>query len=107
MKKHTTLVDSLNRLKEQGYTIDFNVREDCIFCAGENVALSPKNFKIDNVVRFEGATNPDDQAILYAISSKNSDMKGILVNGYGISADSAIDAIVSQLSTHPESDSIN
>jgi hypothetical protein len=36
--------------------------------------------------RFEGNTDPSDEAIVFAIESKNG-KKGVLVNGYGISAD--------------------
>jgi len=39
---------------------------------------------------------------LYAISSSKFDVKGVLVNGYGISADAATDAIIAKLKTHPE-----
>ena len=46
-------------------------------------------------------SNPDDQSVLYAISSLKFDMKGVLVNGYGISADTATDAIIARLKTHP------
>jgi hypothetical protein len=39
---------------------------------------------VDKILRFEGMSDPDDNAILYAISTKNG-RKGILVDGYGIS----------------------
>lgn len=52
--------------------------------------------------RFEGASNPDDQSVLYAISSPKFGVKGVLVNGYGISADAVTDAIIAKLKTHPE-----
>ncbi|MDQ6843566.1 MAG: cupin domain-containing protein, partial [Bacteroidota bacterium] len=54
------------------------------------------------VYRFEGASDPEDQSVLYAISSVKGDMKGVLVNGYGISADAATDAIIARLKTHPD-----
>jgi hypothetical protein len=47
-------------------------------------------------------SNPDDQAILYAISSPKFAVKGVLVNGYGISADDATDAMIEKLKTHHE-----
>jgi hypothetical protein len=64
--------------------------------------MSPDDFKIDAVFRFEGESNPDDQAILYAISSQNRNVKGVLVNGYGISAVDATDALIKKLSIPPE-----
>ncbi|MEZ4906023.1 MAG: hypothetical protein R2822_31770 [Spirosomataceae bacterium] len=41
-------------------------------------------FEIDEFYRFEGQTDPADEAILYAISSDKYNLKGVLVSGYGI-----------------------
>ena len=101
-RKYNTLVDTLNALKQEGYTLDFNVKKECLVCANSNDQLSPEDFAIDRVFRFEGASNPDDQAILYAISSEKFNVKGVLVNGYGISADNDTDAIIGKLKTRPE-----
>jgi hypothetical protein len=40
----------------------------------------------------------DNESILYAISSKQNNMKGILVNAYGIYADTASALLVAKLS---------
>ncbi len=64
--------------------------------------MSPEDFKIVKVYRFEGASNPDDQSVLYAISSSKFEVKGVLVNGYGISADIVTDAIIAKLKTHED-----
>jgi len=101
-QNYVTLVGTIEKLKDEGYTLDFNVREDRMVCPQTNSDFSPKDFKIDKVFRFEGATNPDDQAVLYAISSERFNIKGVLVNGYGISADAATDAIISKLEIHPD-----
>jgi hypothetical protein len=97
-----TLSETINGLKKEGYSKDFNISSECIVCGETNMALSPEDFEIDKVYRFEGATNPDDQSILYAISSKKFNVKGVLVNGYGISADDATNALVAKLNTHAD-----
>lgn len=95
-----TLSQTMNGLMELGYTHDFNIHEECLVCHEFSVTLSPDEFEIDKVYRFEGASDPEDQSILYAISSKKSNIKGILVNGYGISADAETSKLIEKLETH-------
>jgi hypothetical protein len=45
-------------------------------------------------------TDPSDQSILYAISSHDQKLKGILVNAYGLYADSVADDMVKKLGMH-------
>lgn len=100
-ESYGTLSETINGLKKNGYLLVFNVRGERIVCHQTNTVLSPEDFEI-KVYRFEGETNPDDQSVLYAISSAKFDMKGVLVNGYGISADPATDAIIARMKTHPD-----
>lgn len=99
-ESYGTLSETMNGLKREGYTLDFNLQEDTLACHKTNTFLSPDDFEIDKVYRFEGASNPDDEAILYAISSRKFNVKGLLVNGYGISANTASDALIRKLQTH-------
>jgi hypothetical protein len=99
-ESYGTLSETINELKKEGYTLDFNISNECLICKELPVALSPDDFVIDKVYRFEGASNPDDQSILYAISSAPFNVKGVLVNGYGISADDATNALISKLDAH-------
>ena len=95
-----TLSQTINGLKAEGYTRDFNIQKDCLVCQADKAELSPDDFEIDGVFRFEGESNPDDEAVLYAISSTKDSTKGLLVNGYGISADDASAELIKKLSTH-------
>jgi hypothetical protein len=52
-----------------GYTKDFNLKPDCVHCVTDDVVLSTKDFKIDQIFRFERDSNPDDSSILYTIST--------------------------------------
>ena len=99
-ESYGTLSETINGLVLVGYVHDFNIREDCITCHQTNDTLSPEDFQIDKVYRFEGASNPDDQAILYAISSPNFKLKGTLVNGYGMSNNEATSKLIKRLETN-------
>jgi hypothetical protein len=96
-KDFGTLSQTVERLKALSYTLDFNIRQECLTCHKTNIALSPEEFEIDAVYRFEGESNPDDEAVVYAISSPVFGVKGVLVNAYGIYADEASDVLVQKL----------
>ena len=95
-----TVSQTINALKRQGYDLDFNIKQECLICHQTNTVLSPEDFEMDAVYRFEGESNPDDEAVVYAISSPKYSVKGILVNAYGIYADDASDALVQKLHKH-------
>jgi len=100
MESYTTLVDAINGLKAQGYTEDFNLQENYIDCTNSKHQLSPEDFKVDKVFRFEGNSDPEDQSVLYAISSEKYNLKGVLVNAYGIYSDNEASEIVKKLNVH-------
>ncbi len=95
-----TLSETINGLFKLGYTHDFNIKEESIVCQNTNIALSPEDFQIDHVYRFEGDSDPEYQSILYAISSTKFDVKGTLVNGYGISAEETTSKLIEKLNIH-------
>jgi hypothetical protein len=94
MEPMTTLSEVIIKLRDEGYTEDFNLQPHCITCVGNDLRLHPEDFVVDRHYRFEGPSDPNDEAILYAISSTKGDLKGILVNNYGASSDDATDAMV-------------
>lgn len=101
-----TLSETINELVKLGYTHDFNIKDDCIVCHKTNITLSPDEFQIDKVYRFEGDSDPEYQSILYAISSTKFDVKGTLVNGYGISSNETVTKLIEKLNTHHEQNKI-
>lgn len=98
MESYDTLVEAINGLKTQGYSTDFNLRENCIVCG--DLEIYHDEFQIDKFFRFEGDTDPADESILYAISSEKYNMKGVLVNGYGISSEALANEMLEKLHSH-------
>ncbi|MEO8772854.1 MAG: phosphoribosylpyrophosphate synthetase [Gelidibacter sp.] len=93
----TTLSEVTNLLKERGYTKDFNLRQNHLECLGNHVKIFPGEFIVDKHYRFEGTSDPSDEAIVFAISSPKHDLKGVLINGYGVSSDSISDEMIMAL----------
>jgi hypothetical protein len=89
-----TVTDAIKAFKEEGYNLDFNLAENCIVCNSEK--FLPEDFEIVDVYRYEGNSDPADEAVVYAIES-NSGLKGILVAGYGASSDTMSTSMLEKL----------
>jgi len=97
MKSYDTLSEAVNDLVKRGYTNNFNLKNDCISCVENEINIHPEEFDIDEVHRFEGDTDPGDENVLFAISSAKYKLKGLLVNAFGVYADSFSSALMSKL----------
>lgn len=101
MKKYSyqTVSEAMNDLAKRGYTTDFSilVEEECLVCNHTSKQLSPKEFAIDETYRFEGNTDPGDEMIVFAISSRDHDIKGLVINAYGMYSDPSVSRIVAKL----------
>lgn len=96
MNKRDTLSETMNALRDKGYVDDLNVLDDQI----ENKLTSKKypieEFDVDKYFRFEGMSNPADNSIVYAISTKDGH-KGILVDGFGKSGGQISERLLNKL----------
>ena len=100
MENYDTVVAALQGLKARGYSLDFNIAFDNITCAEKGICLNPYEFEITEVYRFEGDTNPDDEDIVYAIESKDGNIKGSMTSAYGMYADSISNEMIQKLTMH-------
>jgi len=100
MPSYSTLSEAVNDLQLRGYTDDLQLGGQCVVCNVKGKSLDPAEFHIDEFHRFEGNSDPEDQSIVYAISSEKHDVKGLLVNAYGPDANSMTQELVRKLATH-------
>ncbi len=84
MITYDTVSEATNGLRKRGFSIDFNLEENCLIC--QHGKFNVDDFEISEVYRFEGNSDPSDEAVVYGIISLNG-IKGVLVTGYGISAE--------------------
>jgi hypothetical protein len=107
MKTYETLVDATNDLLKRGYTANLSLEGDTIDDKAQNIHMTADDFEIDEFYRFEGASNPDDTSIIYAVSSPKNNLKGVLVNAYGAYADDSSSAIGAKLHHHQVSHNLH
>lgn len=97
MQAYDTLSETMEALRQEGYVEDFNLREDCLECREGKFKVFADEFKIDEFFRFEGPTDPADEAVLYAISSENHQIRGLLVSGYGMYTEGVTNDLLAKL----------
>lgn len=89
-----TVTEAINAFRNEGFTIDFNLEENCISCAEGKFGVD--EFRIVKIFRYEGLTDPADEAAVYAIESSTG-KKGVLVTGYGPSSDAYSTEVLEKL----------
>ena len=102
MHVYDTVTAALADLDSRGYNSDFNLTAEALECKEIDLLLMPEEFEIDEVYRFEGMTDPADSSVVYAISSNVGNLKGVLVDGYGVYAENVSPQLVDKLKIHHE-----
>ena len=97
MEEMTTMTEVIDHLRKTGYVEDFNLQQNCLSCRNGHYSVFHNEFVIDKVYRFEGDSDPADEATVYAISSPKYEIKGILINGAGIYTESMTDEMLDSL----------
>ncbi|RDC57681.1 phosphoribosylpyrophosphate synthetase [Pedobacter chinensis] len=100
MHVYDTVTAALADLDTRGYQLDFNLTPDALECKEIELRLMPEEFEIDEVYRFEGMTDPADSAVVYAISSNVGNLKGVLVDAYGVYAENVSPDLLDKLKIH-------
>ncbi len=99
MKHMETMTEAVERLRSSGYEEDFMIANDGSVTTG-NDAWSASAIVIDQIVRFEGMSDPGDESMLLALTAPNG-IKGSLALPYGPEATGPqIDVIQSLLLAH-------
>lgn len=89
----------------KGYTDNFRVEEDGLFAPATGIHYLPNEVKIDNFYRFEGASDPDDNSILYCIETHDG-IKGTLIDGYGANTDDLIGEFIKDVEEIQKAESV-
>jgi hypothetical protein len=97
MHGYNSEIEAINDLRGRGYILDFNLLTHALYCPQLDVYVAPHEFEIAEIYRFEGASDPSDEVVVYAIRSTIRQLYGILINAYGIYAERSSDELIKKL----------
>jgi hypothetical protein len=63
MYHYATVSKALDELNENGFTYDFNLHE-------QDIAKNPQKYEIKHIYRYEGNTDPGDEAVVWYPSNQ-------------------------------------
>ena len=66
MYSYDTVSEAVNGLKTRGFELDFNLQENCLICHKDKFDVN--DFEIVEVYRFEGNSDPSDEAVVKTTS---------------------------------------
>lgn len=93
----TTVTDALTLLAADGYTADFNLLGPAAMCPACQSTHPLEDSVIERQYRFEGPTDPGDEAIVLGLSCPACGAKGVIVSAYGPDADPALFEVLARL----------
>jgi len=80
----STELEVIERLRAEGYTHQFFIVDEGVRCPDcDSPVLAPEAVTVDQVERVEYDSNPDEQAIVFAVSDGPCGRKGVLVSTFG------------------------
>ena len=92
-----TLAEAIARLEALGFRDSFEPADGGLRALGAERVYAPEALVVEEVVRFEGESDPSEEAILFALRSSSGDVRGTFVAGYGVLSDPARAEIVRAL----------
>jgi hypothetical protein len=96
-KTMETLSEAVSRLDDEGFDRAFRANREGLLEAEGAPPQRPEAMIVEEMVRFEGQSNPDDEAVLFALSSPDGDLKGTFVSSFGPDIGPATAAVIQRL----------
>jgi len=78
-----TLSEAIRRLEDEGFRDSFRADGGPLLALAAERFFAPESLVVEQVVRFEGETDPGDEAILFALRSPAGDVRGTFSTSLG------------------------
>ena len=85
IKTYQTMTEALEDLKKRGFTANFELLNSTFRAMDSGKTFQADDLTIVEHHRFEGASDPDDMSVVYAIEAADG-TRGTLVDAFGVYA---------------------
>ncbi len=93
-----TVREAIDRLERAGYSEQLRALLEGFLDVGTGRVHPPEALIVDEVVRFEGESDPGDEAVVFALRARDDRMRGTFVASYGPASDPQSGALIKRLS---------
>lgn len=90
---YKTMIDALEDLKKRGFRANFELLNNVFRAVDSGRTFQAGGLTIVEHHRFEGASDPDDMSVVYAIEASDG-VRGILVDAFGVYANPDLGAFL-------------
>lgn len=94
-----TLAEVMDDLARRGFTDHFTPAGGGLRAVQSGTTFTPSQVTIAEYHRFEGVSDPDDMAILYALETRDG-IRGTLTDAFGVYADPRVGAFLKDVPLH-------
>ncbi len=90
---YKTMIEALEDLKKRGFRANFELLNNVFRAVDSGRTFQAGGLTIVEHHRFEGASDPDDMSVVYAIEASDG-VRGILVDAFGVYANPDLGAFL-------------
>ena len=84
-KQYMSMAEAIQELKKRGFTANFELLNTAFRDVDSGRTFKAEDLTIVEHYRFEGASDPDDMSVVYAIESDDG-TQGIIADAFGVYA---------------------
>jgi hypothetical protein len=82
LHEYASEIDAIRDLRRNGYSAEWEFRDNALCDSGSGRCFRPGELTIVEHHRFEGASDPEDMSVVYALESDDG-ARGIVVDAFG------------------------
>ena len=100
-KTYMNIAEAMRDLERRGFTANFEPIGKMVHVLGSEKIYQPAELTIVEHHRFEGASDPDEMEVAYAIEARDG-TRGVLVDAYGVYSNPDLSSFLKDVTMHED-----